>query len=91
MMLVERPGYRIDNRTIKRGSRPGIDRIIRGVLKPLHPCNHLYWFVFVYYRGVVLVLTVLVMTRPSEDVPKRASPILVYGGASSESSPSKAQ
>ena len=24
MMLVERPGYRIDSRTIKRGSRPSI-------------------------------------------------------------------
>ena len=24
MMLVERPGYRIDNRTIKRGSRASI-------------------------------------------------------------------
>ena len=28
-------------------------------------------------------------SRPSEDMPKRASPILVYGGASSESSPKR--
>ena len=28
---------------------------------------------------------------PSEDMPKSASPILVYGGASCESSPSEAQ
>ena len=30
-------------------------------------------------------------SRPSEDMPKRASPILVYGGASSESSPKRNQ
>ena len=30
-------------------------------------------------------------SRPSEDMPKSAFPILVYGGASCESSPSKAQ
>ena len=31
----------------------------------MHPSNHLYWFLFVSYRGVVLVLVVLVMRRPS--------------------------
>ena len=31
----------------------------------MHHCNHLYWFLFVSYRGVVLVLVVLVMTRLS--------------------------
>ena len=30
-------------------------------------------------------------SSPSEDMPKSASPILVYGGASCESSPSEAQ
>ena len=30
-------------------------------------------------------------SSPSEDFPKSASPILVYGGATCESSPSKAQ
>ena len=30
-------------------------------------------------------------SSPSEDMPKSASPILVYGGAISESSPSEAQ
>ena len=30
-------------------------------------------------------------SSPSEDMPKSAFPILVYGGASCESSPSKAQ
>ena len=66
MMLVERPGYRIDSRTIKRGSRPSILIVsFMEELKPLHPCNHLYWSLFVSYRGVVLVLIVLVMTRLS--------------------------
>ena len=50
-------------------SRGALDRISRLYRrrehKPLHPCNHLYWFLFGYYRGVVLVLFVLVMTRPS--------------------------
>ena len=30
-------------------------------------------------------------SSPSEDMPKSASPILVYGGATCESSPSEAQ
>ena len=34
-------------------------------LKPLHPCYHLYCLSFGSYRGVVLVLVVLVMTRLS--------------------------
>ena len=65
MMLVERPDYRIDSRTIKRGSRPSI--VIVSFVEssnPLHPCNHLYWFLFGSYRGVVLVLVMLVMTKP---------------------------
>ena len=33
--------------------------------KPLHPRNDLYWFLFGSYRGVVLVLVMLVMTRLS--------------------------
>ena len=65
MMLVERPGYRIDGRTIKRA----LDRIswsyCRREHKPLHHCIHLYWLLFGSYHGVVLVLVVLVMTRPS--------------------------
>src|SRR5680860_458539 len=65
MMLVERPGYRIDSRTIKRGSRPSIVIVSFMESSNLHPCNHLYWFLFVSYRGVVLVLVVLVMTRLS--------------------------
>ena len=65
-MLVERPGYRIDSRTIKRGSRPSILIVsfVESTNLCIH-CNHLYWFLFGSYRGVVLVLVVLVMTRPS--------------------------
>src|SRR4051812_44506783 len=33
MVVVRRPGYRLG-------------RIIRGELKPLHPWDHLYWFLF---------------------------------------------
>ena len=65
MMLVERLGYRIDSHTI----RGALDRVScsyrRREHKPLHPCNLLYWFLFVSNRGVVLVLVVLVMTKLS--------------------------
>ena len=31
----------------------------------MHPWHHLYWFLFGSYHGVVLVLVMLVMTRPN--------------------------
>ena len=42
-----------------------LDHIVRRELKPLHHWHHLYWFLFGSYHGMVLVLVVLVMTRPS--------------------------
>ena len=65
-MLVERPGYRIDNRSIKRGSRPSI--LIVSFMESSNLCILGIIFIgslFDSYRGVVLVLVVLVMTRPS--------------------------
>ena len=36
-------GFRIDNRTIKRGSRSEyLDRIVQRELKPLHTCHHIF-------------------------------------------------
>ena len=82
MMLGERPGYRIDSRTIKRA----LDRISwsyrRREHKPLHACNHLYWFLFVSYRGVVLVLVMLVKTRPMS--PKTVFICVFYCGSGIE-------
>ena len=66
MMLVERPGYRIDNRTIKRGSRSSI--LIVSFVESSKLCILGIIFIvslFESYRGVVLVLVVLVMTRLS--------------------------
>ena len=66
MMLVERPGYRIDNRTINRGSRASILIVSRRrELKPLHPWHHIYCFLFGSYLCEWLVLLMLVMTSPS--------------------------
>ena len=103
MVFSERPGYRIDSRTIKRGSRPSIvivsfvessNHCIIGIifigsylalivvwfwclscsswqdqvhrrLTSYATSVHLYLFLFGSYRGVVLVLVVLVMTSPS--------------------------
>ena len=62
MMLVERPDYRIDSRTIKRGSRPSI--MIVSFVESSNLCIHAIIFIGSYfgsYRGVVLVL---VMTKP---------------------------
>ena len=66
MILVERPGYRINSRTIKRGSRSSI--LIVSFVESSNLCILAIIFIgflFGSYRGVVLVLFVLVMTRLS--------------------------
>ena len=62
--VVGRPCFRIGNRTIKRGSQVSFSV---SVVESSNFCilaHHLYWFLFCSYHGVVLVLVVLVMTRP---------------------------
>jgi hypothetical protein len=47
-------GFRIDNRTIKRGSRSEyLDRIVQRELKPLHTCHHIFldsYLAFIHVR-----------------------------------------
>ena len=54
-------GFRIDNRTIKRGSRSEyLDRIVQRELKPLHTCHHIFldsYLAFIHMRIYILCLS----------------------------------
>ena len=63
MIVVGRPGYRIDCRTIKGGALDELlDHIIHRELKPLHPCIMFLgscWVIFVSIRAMVILMTSL--------------------------------
>ena len=65
--LVGRPGFRIGNRTIKRGSQVSfsVSVVESSNLCILAFLQSSLLVLIGSYRGVVLVLVVLVMTRPS--------------------------
>ena len=59
----ERPGYRIDSRTIKRGSQVSIlIESLWGAQTFAYLAYHLSWFLFGFYLYGVLVLVVIFMT-----------------------------
>ena len=76
-MFSERPGYRIDSRTIKRGSRPSI--LIVSFVESTNLCILAINFIGSYLDLIlVLVLVVLVMTRLSS--PKTVVICVFYCG-----------
>ena len=61
--VVGRPGYRIDNRTIKRGSR--VSNLIASLWRAqtfAYLAYHLSWFLFVFSLCEVWVLVMIFMT-----------------------------
>lgn len=65
MMLVGRPGYRIDT-VLSRGALNWVTwSYRRRELKPLHTWHHLSWFLFGSSPYMVLVLVVIFMTSLS--------------------------
>jgi hypothetical protein len=60
-----RPGFRIDSRTTKRGSRVSNLVVSFRELKPLHTWHHLFWFLFGFSLCQVLYIVVIFTVIPS--------------------------
>jgi hypothetical protein len=63
--VFRRPSYRIDSRTIKRGSRVSNLVVSFRELKHLHTWHHLSWFLFIFSLCEVLELVVIFTVIPS--------------------------
>ena len=74
MVVVGRPGYRIDNRTIKRGSQvSNLTVSFERAQTFAYLASYLSWFLFGFYPCEDLELVVILMTSSSSSKTDLAS------------------